>query len=388
MADIKKIDKQFVMNTYNRFNLQIVKGEGVYCYDENNKKYLDLSSGIGVNSLGFCNKKWAAAVAKQAKKLNHVSNLYYSEPCAKLAKNICKRTKYAAVFFANSGAEANEGAIKLARKYSFDKYGLNRSTIVCLKQSFHGRTITTLSATGQDVFHNYFFPFTEGFKFVEANNIDELKKALTKDVCAVMLECVQGEGGVIPLDEEYLSKLNKLCRNKDILVICDEVQTGIGRTGKLLAQEYFDIKPDVTTLAKGLGGGLPIGAVLASKKVQNVLGYSMHATTFGGNPIVCAGANVVLNTINDQFLNEVQQKADYFIAKLIKIKEIEQITGKGLMIGIKLKTKKAVDVVAEGIKEGLIMLTAKDKVRLLPPLVINYAQIDEAGEIIKNILEK
>ena len=386
MKNIKNIDKQFVMNTYNRFDLEIVKGNGCICYDESGKEYIDLSSGIGVNSLGYCNKKWSKAVAKQAKTLNHTSNLFYTIPCAELAKKICKKTKYSSVFFANSGAEANEGAIKLARKYSYDKYGENRNTIITLVNSFHGRTVTTLACTGQDVFHNYFYPFTQGFKYVEANNIEELKKQLTSEVCAIMLEFVQGEGGVISLDETYIKQVYDLCKKKDILFIADEVQTGCGRTGKFLTSEYYGIKPNITTLAKGLGGGLPIGAVLADKKCSMVLGYSMHGSTFGGNPIACAGANVVVDTINDEFLNEVTKKAEYLKTQLLEIEEINSITGKGLMIGLELKTKKAADVVKEGIKKGLIMLTAKTKVRLLPPLVISYEEIDKAVKILKEIL--
>ena len=388
MKSFKDLDKKYIMNTYNRDDVELVEGSGCIVKDIQGKSYIDLSSGIGVNSLGFCDKKWSKAVSKQAKKLNHVSNLYYSQPCVTLAKKLCKRTGYDSVFFANSGAEANEGAIKVARKYSFDKYKEGRSTIVTLVNSFHGRTITTLSATGQDVFHNYFYPFTEGFKYIEANNIQLLKEALTKDVCAVMFECIQGEGGVMELSKEYVQELVKICKNKDILVICDEVQTGVGRTGYFLASQYYDIKPDITTLAKGLGGGLPIGAFLVKKKLSATLGYSMHGTTFGGNPIVCAGANVVVDTINEDFLNEVKNKADYIRKALSEIDEIKSITGIGLMIGLELKTKKATDVVKEGIKNGLIMLTAKSKVRLLPPLVITYEEIDQAIDILKNILKK
>lgn len=388
MKSFKDLDKKYIMNTYNRYDVELVEGSGCIVKDIQGKSYIDLSSGIGVNSLGFCDKKWSKAVSKQAKKLNHVSNLYYSQPCVTLAKKLCKRTGYDSVFFANSGAEANEGAIKVARKYSFDKYKEGRSTIVTLVNSFHGRTITTLSATGQDVFHNYFYPFTEGFKYVEANNIQLLKEALTKDVCAVMFECIQGEGGVMELSKEYVQELVKICKNKDILVICDEVQTGVGRTGYFLASQYYDIKPDITTLAKGLGGGLPIGAFLVKKKLSATLGYSMHGTTFGGNPIVCAGANVVVDTINEDFLNEVKNKADYIRKALGEIDEIKSISGIGLMIGLELKTKKASDVVKEGIKNGLIMLTAKSKVRLLPPLVITYEEIDQAIDILKNILKK
>lgn len=387
MADsIKEIDKQYVMHTYNRYDVEIVEGKGCECYDASGKQYLDLSSGIGVNSLGYCDTGWVERVTQQASTLNHTSNLYYSEPCALLAQNLCKRTGYDKVFFANSGAEANEGAIKIARKYSFDKYGKGRSTIVTLRNSFHGRTITTLSATGQDVFHQYFDPFTEGFVYAVANDFADVMSHIDDSVCAVMVEFVQGEGGVIPLDPQFVSQLYALCRAKDILFIADEVQTGMGRTGKLLASQHYSVMPDITTLAKGLGGGLPIGAVLAGSKCAQVLGYSMHGTTFGGNPIVCSGANYVLDTIDDTFLEQVQAKGKYMADELSKLDEVESVSGMGLMIGLKLKTKQAAEVVKLGIQHGLILLTAKDKVRLLPPLIIRYEQIDKALSILKTIL--
>ena len=384
---IKDIDKKYVMNTYNRYDLEIVEGMGVNCYDVEGKEYIDLSSGIGVNSLGFCDMGWVASVTQQVCKLNHTSNLFYSQPCALLAKALCERTGCSKVFFANSGAEANEGAIKLARKYSFDKYGEGRDKIITLVNSFHGRTVTTLAATGQDVFHNYFFPFTEGFKYAKANDFASVKELADDSVCAVMMELVQGEGGVISLDKDFVTQVAQLCKSKDILLIIDEVQTGVGRTGKFLASEHFDIKPDITTLAKGLGGGLPIGAVLAGEKCENTLGFSMHGTTFGGNPIVCAGANYVLARIDEDFLFSVEQKGEYFKEKLQEIEEIESVSGLGLMMGLKLKNKTSSDVVKEGIKNGIIMLTAKEKVRLLPPLIISYDEIDKAVAMIKSILE-
>ncbi|MDE7079372.1 MAG: acetylornithine/succinylornithine family transaminase [Clostridia bacterium] len=384
---IKDIDKNYVMNTYNRYDLEIVEGMGVNCYDVDGKEYIDLSSGIGVNSLGFCDMGWVASVTQQVCKLNHTSNLFYSQPCALLAKALCERTGCKKVFFANSGAEANEGAVKLARKYSFDKYGKGRDKIITLVNSFHGRTITTLAATGQEVFHNYFFPFTEGFKYAKANDFKSVEKLIDESVCAVMMELVQGEGGVIALDKEFVTSVAELCNKKDVLLIVDEVQTGVGRTGKFLASEHFNIKPDITTLAKGLGGGLPIGAVLAGDKCADTLGFSMHGTTFGGNPIVCAGANYVLARIDDDFLFSVEQKGEYFKEKLEEIEEIESVSGLGLMLGLKLKSKISSDVVKEGIKKGIIMLTAKEKVRLLPPLVITYDEIDKAVSMIKSILE-
>lgn len=383
---VKEIDKKYVMNTYNRYDLEIVEGMGCNCYDLEGKEYLDLSSGIGVNSLGYCDMGWVASVTQQVCKLNHTSNLYYSQPCALAAEKLCKRTGYDKVFFANSGAEANEGAIKIARKYSFDKYGKGRDKIITLINSFHGRTITTLSATGQDVFHNYFYPFTEGFVYAKANDIDSVKALLDGSVCAIVAEMVQGEGGVIALDKEFVKQVYELCQQNDILFVADEVQTGAGRTGKFLASEHFDILPDITTMAKGLGGGLPVGAVLANEKCSHVLGYSMHGTTFGGNPIVCAGVNYVLDTIDEEFLKEVEEKGEYFKSELEKLDEVESVSGLGLMLGLKLKTKVASEVVKEGIKKGLIMLTAKDKVRLLPPLIISYEEIDKALSIIKTLL--
>lgn len=384
--DIKATDKEYVMGTYNRFDLLIVAGEGCYCYDEKGKRYTDLTSGIGVNCLGYCDAKWADAVAKQAHTLNHTSNLYYTEPCVKLAKALCERTGAAKVFFANSGAEANEGAIKVARKYSYDKYGSGRNTVITLKNSFHGRTITTLAATGQDVFHNYFFPFTEGFRYVESGNIKALKDEIDDTVCAVMIEFIQGEGGVIAQDKDYVKAVRELCDEKDILLIADEVQTGVGRTGTFLASENYDVKPDITTFAKGLGGGLPIGAVAVYGKLRNVMGFSSHGSTFGGNPVVCAGALEVMDRLDDAFLAEVRKKGDFVRKKLEGAKGIESVSGLGLMIGVKPSEKKASDVVREGINRGVLMLTAKDKIRLLPPLTITEKQLDEALDVLLAIL--
>lgn len=384
--DIKATDKEYVMGTYNRFDLLIVAGEGCYCYDEKGKRYTDLTSGIGVNCLGYCDAKWADAVAKQAHTLNHTSNLYYTEPCVKLAKALCERTGAAKVFFANSGAEANEGAIKVARKYSYDKYGSGRNTVITLKNSFHGRTITTLAATGQDVFHNYFFPFTEGFRYVESGNIKALKDEIDDTVCAVMIEFIQGEGGVIAQDKDYVKAVRELCDEKDILLIADEVQTGVGRTGTFLASENYDVKPDIATFAKGLGGGLPIGAVAVYGKLRDVMGFSSHGSTFGGNPVVCAGALEVMDRLDDAFLAEVRKKGDFVRKKLEGAKGIESVSGLGLMIGVKPSEKKASDVVREGINRGVLMLTAKDKIRLLPPLTITEKQLDEALDVLLAIL--
>lgn len=380
---------QHVMNTYGRFPVVMEKGSERRCTDENGKSYIDFGSGIGTNSLGFCDEKWADAVCGQVRAIQHTSNYYYTKIQADFAGKLCSSTGYSKVFFGNSGAEANECAIKIARKYSFDKYGRGRHTIVTLINSFHGRTLTTLSATGQDVFHNYFFPFTEGFVHAAANDIDDLKAKLDDSVCAVMLEYVQGEGGVIALDKEFVEAVYTLCEERDILVIADEVQTGIGRTGALLAGNNFGRKADITTLAKGLAGGVPIGACLASEKCSAVLVPGTHGSTFGGNPIACAGGKAVLDRVTEEgFLDGVNAKADFIRRALSDIDEVESVSGLGLMIGISLKTKKAGDVVKKALDRGLLLLTAKDKVRLLPPLTIDMNELEEGLNILKSILEE
>ncbi len=390
MQDIKLLDNEYIIGTYNRQNLSIVSGNSATCFDENDKEYIDFSSGIGVNSLGYCDDEWSFAVAKQASLLQHTSNLYYTEPAVKLAKLLCEKTGYKKVLFCNSGAEANEAAIKLARKYSFDKYGsdVNRNKILTLKNSFHGRTITTLSATGQEVFHNYFFPFTQGFEFANSNDIDEVLSILNSgDYCGVMIEFIQGEGGVIPLECDFVKKLFAYCEEADILTIADEVQTGIGRTGKLLASEHFDAKPNITSLAKGLGGGLPIGAIITDEKTCDVFKFSDHGTTFGGNPVACAGAYVALQRIaDDSFLAEVQAKGEYIKWELSSLPEVLAIDGMGMMLGIRLKSKNAGEIVKKGIEKGLILLTAKDKIRLLPPLNITMQELNKGLSILKEIL--
>ena len=386
---IKQADHEHVMNTYGRYDACVVSGKGATCTDVDGKKYIDFTSGIGVNSLGFADPDWVKAVSAQAGQLAHISNLFYTTPGVELADTLCKKTGYSRVFFGNSGAEANEGAIKTARKYSFDKYGTGRATILTLINSFHGRTVTTLSATGQDVFHNYFFPFTEGFKHVPAGDMAAVKAADDGTVCAVMVEFVQGEGGVIPLEVSFVKQLAAYCKERDILLIADEVQTGIGRTGKLLASQHFDILPDITTLAKGLGGGLPIGAFMVADKLKDVLGASSHGTTFGMNPIVCAGANVVMKKVADeQFLREVTMKGEKIRACLTLSPEVESTTGLGLMIGIKLKTKKSPDVVKACLKKGLMVLTAKEKVRLLPPLTITDEELSKGIQILWDVLNE
>ena len=376
-----------IMQTYGRYDVVLEKGNGETAFSEDGKSYIDFGSGIGTNSLGYCNDQWAEAVCQQVKKLQHTSNYFYTKVQAELAEKLTEITGYDKVFFANSGAEANECAIKLARKYSFDKYGKGRHNIITLKNSFHGRTLATLSATGQDSFHNYFFPFVEGFINVEANNIDDLKNKLDGSVCAVMFEYIQGEGGVVPLSEDFIEALFSLCAERDILTVADEVQTGVGRTGKFLAGEHYGLIADISTLAKGIAGGIPMGICLASEKCSGVLTPGTHGSTFGGNPVCCAGAIAVLNTIEKKnFLNEVTAKGVYLREKLSAIDEIEKVDGMGLMLGIALRSKTAVDVVKKGIENGILLLTAKEKLRLLPPLTISYDEIDKGIEILTEIL--
>jgi len=385
---IIEVDKAYVANTYNRFPVALVSGKGEFCYDENGKEYIDLTSGIGVNSFGFADEKWVEATTKQLQTLQHVSNLYYTQPGAELAKLLCQKTGFKKVFFSNSGAEANEGAIKYARKYSQDKYGLGRHTIVTLNKSFHGRTLTTLQATGQDVFHKNFTPLTEGFIHIDAESEKDLESLYNRDdICAVMVELVQGEGGVNALSKNYVLQVEKYCKQKDVLFIVDEVQTGNGRTGELYAFQHYGISPDVVTTAKGLGNGLPIGAVMVGEKAEFTLGYGDHATTFGANPVCCAGALSVISRIDETFLAEVKQKAQLVRDLLKDSKGIESISGLGLMIGIKT-TRPAKDVLLECIEKGVLCLTAKDKVRLLPPLNIKTENLIKAINVLKEVCSK
>ena len=387
MTTIEKFNDH-VMPTYGRYDVVFNKGENRQATDENGKNYIDFGSGIGTNSLGFCDKDWADAVSAQAHSIQHTSNYYYTKVQADFADKLCSATGYSKIFFGNSGAEANECAIKLARKYSFDKYGKDRHNIITLVNSFHGRTLCTLSATGQDVFHNYFFPFVEGFKYAQANNIDDVKSKLD-NVCAIMIEFIQGEGGVIALDKQFVQDIKKICDENDILLIADEVQTGVGRSGKFLASQHYGVMPDITTLAKGIAGGVPMGACLANEKCANVLTKGTHGSTFGGNPLACAGGNVVVDKVTAPgFLDEVAKKGDYFREKLMAMDQVESVSGLGLMIGIQLKTMKAADVSAKALENGLMLLTAKDKVRLLPPLNITYDEIDKGLEILEKILSE
>ena len=386
MSTIEQFNK-YVMPSYGRYDLVLDSGSGRQAVDENGKKYIDFGSGIGTNSLGYCNENWVRAICDQAHKIQHTSNYYYTKVQADFAKALCETAGYTDMFFGNSGAEANECAIKIARKYSFDKYGKGRSNIITLVNSFHGRTLCTLSATGQDVFHNYFFPFVEGFVNVEANNIEDLRAKLDDTVCAVMFEYIQGEGGVMALDPEYVQAVRALCDEKDLVLIVDEVQTGVGRTGKFLAGDNFGKKADLTTLAKGLAGGVPIGVCLSGEKCANVLTAGTHGSTFGGNPISCAGGLAVLETVNKPgFLDEVARKGAYIREKLLTSPEVASVSGMGLMIGIELKNKKAGDVVKAALDKGLLLLTAKTKIRLLPPLTITYEEIDKGLEILLGLL--
>ena len=386
--ELVKLDHQYTLQTYGRFDVDIDHGKGARLWDLAGKEYVDFTAGIGTASVGYGNQRWAKAITDQALKLGHISNLFYNQPYARLAQTLCQRSGMAGAFFGNSGAESNEGAIKLARKYSFDKYGKGRGTILTLKNSFHGRTVTTLAATGQDVFHNYFFPFVDGFINVEANNIEDLKAKLDDTVCAVMFEYIQGEGGVVPLEQKFVDAIFELCAERDVLTISDEVQTGVGRTGKFLAGDNFGKKADIITLAKGIAGGIPMGACLSGDKCAGVLTPGTHGSTFGGNPIACAGAIEVLKKAADPiFLSQVADKGRYIAEKLKEIPEVESVTGMGLMIGIKLKTKNAKDILNAALEHGLLILTAKEKLRLLPPLTISYEDIDRGLEILAELLK-
>ncbi len=383
----KETDDKYVAHAYERFNVCLDKGKGSTLYDENGKKYIDFGSGIGVSAFGIGDDIWKEAVISQLDKVQHTSNLYYTKPCADLAKMLCERTGMKKVFFANSGAEANEGAIKFARKYSSDKYGDKRSTIITLENSFHGRTITTLAANGQEVFHKLFTPLTPGFKYCPANDIEKLKEMATDDVCAVMFECVQGEGGVNNLDYDFVKAIESLSKEKDILIVVDEVQTGNGRTGKYFAYEHFDILPDIVSTAKGIAGGLPMGAVLFGEKVKDTVEPGSHGSTFGGNPVAAAGAVSIVSRIDDGFLQGVTDKGNYIREFLSSVKGVESISGMGLMLGVKV-SKPAKEIAVQCLEKGLLVLTAKDKIRLLPALNISKKELDEGLNILKEVIEK
>lgn len=365
---ITGLDKEYIANTYNRFPVEIIRGKGSLLYDTDGKEYIDMGSGIGVNALGACDDGWIAAVSEQLNRLQHVSNLYYTEPCAKLAKLLCGKTGMKKVFFCNSGAEANECAIKAARKYAAAKHGSDCFTVVTVKNSFHGRTLTTLAATGQDGFHGLYNPLTPGFAYVAAEKPEELTELAKKvKIAAVLVECIQGEGGVVPLSRQYVEFLRDFTEKNDMLLMIDEVQTGNGRTGKLYAYMHYGITPDVVTTAKGLGGGLPVGAALLGAKVENVFAFGDHGSTFGGNPVACAGAYYVINKLDEGFLAEVTRKGALLGSLFENAEGIDAVTGRGLMLGLKTK-RNAGAVLKECIENGVLCLTAKDRVRLLPPL--------------------
>ncbi|MBQ7670913.1 MAG: aspartate aminotransferase family protein [Clostridia bacterium] len=381
----KELDAAYIAGTYKRFPVTAVSGKGSVIKDETGKEYIDMGSGIGVTSFGIADDVWINAVTEQISKIQHASNLYYTEPCAELAKTLCEKTGMKKVFFSNSGAEANECAIKAARKYASDKYGSERFVIATLNNSFHGRTLTTLAATGQEHFHKLFTPLTDGFVSFDAGDLSSLEKlAEAKTLAAVMIECVQGEGGVIPLDPAFVKGLASFCSENDVLLIVDEVQTGNGRTGKLYAYMNYGITPDVVSTAKGLGGGLPIGATLLGEKCASVFNPGDHGSTFGGNPVSCAAALSVISRIDDDFLSEVRKKSKFIFDSLTGADGIESVSGLGLMIGIKTK-KEAAGVVAECIEKGVLCLTAKDKVRLLPALNIDDKLLSTAIETIKEV---
>lgn len=385
--DIKELDKKYIANTYRRSPLFAKRGHGAAVFDEDGREYLDMGSGIAVNTFGLCDSQWIDAVTAQINSLAHLSNLYYTEPQIKLAEMLCQKTGMERVFFGNSGAEANECAIKCARKYSSDKYGDSRYKIVTLINSFHGRTLATLSATGQEAMHVSFGPFLEGFVHVPANDFDAFEAACRDDVCAVMMELIQGEGGVNVLDKGYVAAAAKLCAERDILLIIDEVQTGNGRTGSLYAYNQFGIKPDIVTTAKGLGGGLPLGACMLGGKVKDTLGPGTHGSTFGGNPVCCAGALSILSRLDDELFAEVTRKGEKLKELLLDIQGVKSVSGLGLMLGLELE-KSAAEAAAKCLEQGLIVLTAHEKLRLLPPLNITDEQLEKAAEILKGVLEK
>lgn len=386
--EMKTLDKKRIANTYSRHDMAAAKGKGARCYDADGREYIDFTAGIGVNSLGYCDEGWIRAVTEQLNKLQHCSNLYYTEPQVKVAEMLTSRTDMEKVYFANSGAEANETAIKTARKYGYTRKGIGACCkIITLKNSFHGRTLGAMTATGQPDYHKNFGPLASGFEYCPANDIEQLTELADDDTCAIMMELVQGEGGVRELDKEFVKAAADLCEEKDILLIIDEVQTGIGRTGKLFAYEHFGIRPDIVTFAKGIGGGLPMGGVLFGEKTCDVLEPGNHGATYGGNPVACAGAVEVLTRMDEKFLEEVREKSAYLKAKLLEIPGVSDVSGLGMMMGVTLDAKAAADFVKDAFAAGLMTLTAKEKVRLLPPLTITYEELDEGIAIFRNAVK-
>lgn len=386
--NIKELDNQYVASTYARFPICITHGKGVYAYDENEKEYIDLGTGIAVNTFGYSDDEWICAVTAQLSKLQHTSNLYYTEPCAKLAELLCTKTDMRKVFFSNSGAEANECAIKTARKYGELNKGAEYTTIITLKDSFHGRTVTTLAATGQDVFHKDFLPLTSGFVYAEPNNAESVEQLLKENkCCAIMFEVVQGEGGVRPLTQEFLSSIQELANKYDVLLIADEVQCGNGRTGELYGYMNFGIKPDIVSTAKGLAGGLPMGATLLGEKVKDILGAGMHGSTFGGNPVCAAGALNIISRLDDDMLNGIKKRSAYIFNELSNAKGVKSVSGLGLMIGIETE-RPASEIIDECRENGVLVIKAKQKVRLLPALNIDMELLKKAVQIIKEVCAK
>ncbi len=382
---IKEKDQKYIMGTYGRLDVELVSGKGSVLTDAEGKEYIDFGSGIAVNTFGACDTEWVEAVTAQLSTIQHTSNYYYTKPCSDLAEMLCERTGMSKVFFSNSGAEANECAIKAARKYGTDK-NPEKNIIITLKNSFHGRTITTLSATGQDVFHKNFTPFTEGFVYAEANNAEDLKALANDKCCAIMFECIQGEGGVLPLTQEFVDAAVEIAKKYDMLIVVDEVQTGNGRTGKLYAHEHYGIKPDIFSTAKGLAGGLPMGATLFSERLKDILPSGSHGSTFGGNPIAATGAVNVISRLDDKFLKTVEENSAYLWTKLKEIKGVKSVCGKGYMIGIETEAD-AKEILKKSLESGLLVLTAKDKVRLLPPLNITREELDKGIEILKSVID-
>lgn len=386
---LKNGEETYLMHTYNRFNIAMESGNGCYLKDVNGKEYLDLTSGIGVNCLGHNHPVLTHSIQEQVSKMMECSNLYYSEPMVEAAKKLVDYTGLNKVFFSNSGAEANEGMIKLARKYSYDTYGPGRDVIITLKQSFHGRTITTLKATGQDKFHQYYFPFTQGFEYATPNDIEDLKSLANEKTCAVMMELIQGESGVVPLDKEYVKSVEQFCHEKDILFLVDEVQTGIGHTGTLFCFEQYDVMPDIVTCAKALGGGVPIGAVITGEKCKDTFKPGDHGSTFGGNPLSCKAASTVLSIVTQpEFLKHVQMVGEKLKKGIeaIPSENIKCVRGMGLMLGIVVEPEKRAGYVQAMMDKGLLTLTAgKDAIRLLPPLILSEADVDKALSIMREV---
>ncbi len=391
LEEIEALEKQYVLQTYGRNDIALVSGKGAHLYDSEGKEYIDLTSGIGVNCLGYQHPQLTDAICDQVQHLMHCSNLFYSEPMTLVAKELVESTGMSRVFFSNSGAEANEGMIKAARKYSFDHYGKDRYKIVTLRQSFHGRTMTTLMATGQDKFHQYFYPFPEGFDYGQPNDFDEWKTHIDEHVCAVIMEMIQGEGGVVPLDPSFVQQVSAYCKERDILVCVDEVQTGIGRTGTLFCYEQYGIQPDIVSMAKGLGGGIPIGAILFSEKCADTLQVGQHGSTFGGNLLACRSAQTVLSIVNQpSFLKDVKEKGEYFREQLRSLHSlaIHDVRGLGLMIGVGVDPDKRSDYVKQLQEKGVLLLTAgQDTLRILPPLIITKEEIDQAIACMKEVLQ-